>query len=187
MATTVEKQDGMHPWVGSDEVLKPEQELEQIVIDIRTPREFEEVHIPGSRNIPLTDLQKFLPELSELATTQSLTLVCRTHNRVKIAYDHLSNSGISNCQILEGGMTRWIADGNPVIRGKKGISLEGQVRMAAGGLIVLGTVLGAFVSSWLLFIPAVVGAGLFHAGWTDSCLMGMVLTKLPYNRAKQTE
>ncbi|MCA9470512.1 MAG: rhodanese-like domain-containing protein [Nitrospirales bacterium] len=156
--------------------------IAQLMIDVRTPREFEEVHIPGSRNIPLTDLETFLPELRELSRHQRLILVCRTQNRVKLAYDEFVIHGITNVRILEGGVTKWIADGRPVTRGRRSISLEGQVRMAAGTLIIGGTALGAFFSPWLLMIPAVVGAGLIHAGWKDSCLMGMLLSRLPFNQ-----
>ena len=152
------------------------------LIDVRTPKEFEEVHIPEARNIPLPDLHKFLKELKALSQERPLILMCRTQNRVKIAYDYLTNNGVSNCRILEGGITGWIESGKPVVRGRKGISLEGQVRTIAGSLVVLGVALGVSVSMWFLLIPAFVGIGLIHAGLTDSCLMGMVLAKLPMNR-----
>ncbi len=154
----------------------------QVIVDVRTPGEFEEVHIPGSRNIPLTDLKRFLPELQEIARNRGLTLICRTQNRAKFAYNELYRHGVKNCHILKGGVTQWIAEGKPVIHGEKGISVEGQVRIAAGTLIIAGIVLGVAGSPWLLVIPAAVGAGLIHAGWTDSCLMGMLLSKLSFNR-----
>jgi len=98
-----------------------------VLIDVRTPHEFAEVHIPEARNIPLSDLHKFVEELKGLSQERPLTLICRTHNRVKIAYEYLTNNGIANCGILEGGITDWVNSGKPVIRGRKGISLEGQV------------------------------------------------------------
>jgi rhodanese-related sulfurtransferase len=153
-----------------------------VLIDVRTPHEFAEVHIPEARNIPLSDLHKFVEELKGLSQERPLTLICRTHNRVKIAYEYLTNNGIANCGILEGGITDWVNSGKPVIRGRKGISLEGQVRAIAGSLIVLGVGLGLSVHAWFLLIPALVGIGLIHAGLTDSCLMGMLLSKLPMNR-----
>ena len=153
-----------------------------LLLDVRTPAEFEEVHIPESRNIPLPDLHKFVEELKGLSRERPLTLICRTQNRVKIAYEYLTNNGVSHCRILEGGITGWVNSGNPVIRGRKGISLEGQVRAIAGSLIVLGVGLGVSVSVWFFFIPALVGIGLIHAGLTDSCLMGMLLSKLPMNK-----
>ena len=153
-----------------------------LFIDVRTPSEFEEVHIPDSKNVPLADLPKFLPELRETAKSQTLVLLCRTQNRVQMAYDHLAKNGITNCRVLDGGITKWIADGNEVIRGRKGFSLERQTRLIAGFLVLVGVGLGVTVSPWFLLIPAAAGAGLFHAGLTDSCLMGIMLGKLPFNR-----
>ncbi|GJL52491.1 MAG: sulfurtransferase [Nitrospirales bacterium] len=186
METLSKQQDLSFPEVINDHLLnyKPTTHTNQIIVDVRTPGEFEEVHIPGSMNIPLTDLKSALPELVETAKNHELIIVCRTQNRVKLAYDQLVTHGISHCSILEGGVTQWIADGKPVVRGKRGFSLEQQVRLIAGMMIVCGVVLSVFVSSWFLLLPAAAGIGLIHAGWTDSCLMGMLLTVLPFNRKK---
>jgi len=159
-------------------------ETSLLFIDVRTPSEFEEAHIPESRNIPLADVPKFLPELREAAKSQTLVLLCRTHNRVQMAHDHLVKNGITNCRMLDGGMTKWIADGNAVIRGRKGYSLERQTRLIAGLLVMVGIGLGITLSPWFLLIPAAAGVGLFHAGLTDSCLMGLMLGRLPFNRQK---
>lgn len=153
-----------------------------LLIDVRTPHEFAEIHIPEARNIPLSDLPRFVDELKGLSQERPLTLICRTHNRVKIAYEYLTYNSIANCRILDGGITDWVNSGKPVIRGRKGMSLEGQVRAIAGSLIVLGVGLGLSLHAWFFLIPVLVGIGLIHAGLTDSCLMGMLLSKLPMNR-----
>ena len=157
-----------------------------LYVDVRTPQEFEMVHIPDAWNIPLPDLHRFVDELHRLSQDRTISLVCRTHNRVKIAYEYLTNNGLTNCEILEGGITAWVEQGKPVIKGEQRISLEGQVRAIAGGLILLGVALGYIIHSGFFFLPAVVGAGLVHAGLTDSCLMGMVLAKLPMNRIRNS-
>ncbi len=162
------------------------QDLNPLYVDVRTPQEFENVHIDGARNIPLPDLHAYIEELKTLSQQRPIMLVCRTQNRVKIAYDYLTNNGVTSCDILEGGITTWVDQGKPVIRGQQGISLEGQVRAIAGGLIILGVALGFTVHSGFFFLPAIVGAGLVHAGVTDSCLMGMLLSKLPMNRIKNS-
>ncbi len=162
------------------------QDLNPLYVDVRTPQEFENVHISGSRNIPLPDLHTYIDELKTFAQHRPIMLVCRTQNRVKIAYDYLMNNGVMQCEILEGGITAWVNQGKPVIKGQQGISLEGQVRAIAGGLIMLGVVLGFTVHEGFYFLPAFIGAGLVHAGVTDSCLMGMVLSKLPMNRIKHS-
>ena len=153
-----------------------------LYIDVRTPQEFEGLHISGARNVPLADLHKYVEELKTLSRERPIKLVCRTQNRVKIAYEYLTNNGLTNCEILEGGITAWVDQGKPVIKGQQRISLEGQVRAIAGGFILIGVGLGFTVHSGFFLLPAIVGAGLLHAGLTDSCLMGMLLSRLPMNR-----
>ena len=165
---------------GKHELLNPREDF--LYIDVRTPQEFEGVHISGARNIPLPDLHTYVDELKTLSQERPIMLVCRTQNRVKIAYEYLTNNGLTNCEILEGGITGWVDQGKPVIKGQERISLEGQVRAIAGGLILIGVGLGFTVHSGFFLLPAIVGAGLLHAGLTDSCLMGMLLSKLPMNR-----
>jgi rhodanese-related sulfurtransferase len=165
---------------GKQEISNPSEDF--LYIDVRTPQEFEGVHISGARNIPLPDLHAYVEELKTLSHERPIMLVCRTQNRVKIAYEYLTNNGLTNCEILDGGITAWVDQGKSVIKGQKRISLEGQVRAIAGGLILIGVALGFAVHSGFFFLPAIIGAGLLHAGLTDSCLMGMLLSKLPLNR-----
>ena len=160
---------------------------EPLYIDVRTPQEFETIHISGARNIPLPDLHKYLDELKTLSHERPIMLVCRTQNRVKIAYEYLTNNGLTNCEILDGGIMTWVDQGKPVIKGQQRISLEGQVRAIAGGVILLGVALGFTVHSGFFLLPAMVGGGLLHAGLTDSCLMGMLLSKLPMNRIERSQ
>ncbi len=75
--------------------------------------------------------------------------------------------------------------GLPVARGPKAVSLERQVRIAAGSLVLLGAALGAFVHPAFVGLSAFVGAGLLFAGVTDTCGMGMALARMPWNRRGQ--
>lgn len=170
---------------GNKNQLSPPSLKDPLYIDVRTPQEFEGMHISGARNIPLPDLHRYVSELKTLSREHRIMLICRTQNRVKIAYEYLINQGITNCGILEGGITAWVNQGKPVVRGQQRISLEGQVRAIAGVLILVGVGLGLKVHSGFLLLPTLVGVGLLHAGLTDSCLMGMLLSKLPYNRIRK--
>ena len=58
------------------------------------------------------------------------------------------------------------------------------MRIAAGSLVVLGTPLGAFVHPAFLGLAGFVGAGLVFAGVTDTCVMGMILARMPWNRGE---
>jgi rhodanese-related sulfurtransferase len=83
---------------------------------------------------------------------------------------------------IEGGTTACAAAGLPVVRGKKAMSLERQVRIAAGSLVLLGLI-GAYFSPYALGLSAFVGAGLVFAGITDTCGMGMILARMPWNQS----
>ena len=76
--------------------------------------------------------------------------------------------------------------GLPVVRGKKAVSLERQVRIAAGSLVVIGVALGLLVHPVLFGLSGFVGAGLVFAGVTDTCGMGMMLARMPWNRRGTT-
>ncbi len=158
-----------------------------LYVDVRTPSEFLEVHIPDAINIPLADLDKFADELREAAESQKIMLMCRTERRANMAREALAKRGMNNLGIVPGGMTRWLEERKDVVQGKKGMSIERQVRIAAGSLVLLGVVLGTLLHPGFLAISGFVGAGLIFAGITDTCGMALVLGKLPFNRvAKPT-
>jgi rhodanese-related sulfurtransferase len=85
---------------------------------------------------------------------------------------------------VTGGTEAWVDAELPVARGKKAISLERQVRIVAGLLVLTGSLLGMFVSRWFMGLPAFVGAGLTFAGITDTCGMAMILARMPWNQVK---
>jgi hypothetical protein len=83
---------------------------------------------------------------------------------------------------VEGGTQACESSGVPVVRGKKAISLERQVRIAAGSLVLTGVTLGWLVHPGFFGLSAFVGAGLVFAGITDTCGMGMLLARMPWNQ-----
>lgn len=151
-----------------------------LFLDVRTPAEFEEVHIDGAISHPLSDLDS--SKVQRLVANRSGgVIVCRSGGRATQAFEKLSGSGISNLAVLEGGMKAWESCGLPVVRGNKTISLERQVRIAAGALVFAGSLLSWGVNPTFIAIPIFVGAGLVFAGVTDTCGMGMILAKMPWN------
>jgi rhodanese-related sulfurtransferase len=155
------------------------------LIDVRTPVEYREVHAEPARLVPLDALDpKALMEARNGTRDEPLYLICRSGSRGRQACERFHAAGYTNVVNVEGGTQAWEQAGLPVVRGKKGISLERQVRIAAGALVVLGTALGAFVHPAFLAVAAFVGAGLIFAGVTDTCGMGMLLARMPWNRAE---
>jgi hypothetical protein len=85
-------------------------------------------------------------------------------------------------QVVQGGVQAWEAAGLPLNRGRKTLSLERQVRIIAGALVVVGAVLGYLVHPAWVGLSGFVGAGLVFAGITDTCGMAMVLARMPWNQ-----
>ncbi len=149
------------------------------IIDVRTPAEFREVHATVARNVPLDTIS---PQAVPTSGDQPLYLICKAGGRSAKACQKLIDAGIANVVSIDGGTQAWEAAGLPVVRGRKAISLERQVRIAAGSLVVLGVLLGYLVHHYFVGLSAFVGAGLVFAGVTDTCGMGMVLAKMPWNK-----
>ena len=150
------------------------------ILDVRSPAEFEAVHIPGSYNVPLDRLPEHRHELRSLE--QPMILVCRSGARARQAELLLREAGLWQLGVLDGGLQAWERAGLELVRGRRRWSLERQVRAVAGSLVLVGTLGGVLVWPPLIFVAMFVGAGLLFAGLTDTCLMGMLLLRLPYNR-----
>ena len=152
------------------------------LIDVRTPVEFQEMRVGIARNVPLDRLDPNAIKDSKNNSGEPLYVICRSGSRGRQACEKLTKAGLANIVNVEGGTMAWEQAGYPVVRGKKAISLERQVRIAAGSLVVLGTALGYFVHPYFIGLSAFVGAGLVFAGVTDTCGMAMVLAKMPWNQ-----
>lgn len=154
------------------------------LIDVRMPTEYREVHADGAINVPLDKLDpKAVAGSRNGSAGQPLYVICQSGNRSSKAVQKFLDAGIDSVVNVDGGTTAWVGAGLPVVRGKKGVSLERQVRIAAGSIALIGSV-AAMVTGNVYFagIPAFIGAGLTFAGITNTCGMGMMLAKMPWNR-----
>ncbi|MFV0444121.1 MAG: rhodanese-like domain-containing protein [Planctomycetaceae bacterium] len=150
------------------------------LIDVRTPLEFREIHATAAMNIPLTHLDPALFRDSH-SNDNPLYVICKSGSRGKQACEQLAAAGI--CVVnVEGGTKAWEDAGLPVVRGRKAMSLERQVRIAAGALVLTGAILAVTVHPYFLGLSAFVGAGLIFSGITDSCAMGMLIARMPWNQ-----
>ncbi|HVJ82219.1 MAG TPA: rhodanese-like domain-containing protein [Planctomycetia bacterium] len=153
------------------------------LVDVRTPAEFREIHCEFARNVPLTDLDP-ARLMSGRTAGETLYLICHMGSRGKMACEKLQAAGYANVVNVEGGTDAWAQAGLPVRRGKKTMSLERQVRIAAGSLVLLGVLFSYFLHPYFIGLSAFVGAGLVFAGITDTCGMGMILARMPWNQVK---
>lgn len=150
------------------------------VLDVRTPAEFETSHIPGAYNVPLDTLREHRAELRR-HLDEDVVLVCRSGARAAQAEEALAGVGLPGLRVLDGGMVAWESAGAPVNRGRETWELERQVRLVAGTLVAAG-VLGSVKVPALKWVAGAIGAGLTGAALTNTCAMGMALSKMPWNR-----
>lgn len=157
------------------------------LLDVRTPVEYRELHIARARNVPLDRLDPAaLAQAGVVSRERPLYVVCRSGGRGQQACDRFLQAGFTSVVNVEGGTLAWEARGLPVVRGKKAISLERQVRIAAGALVLLGALLAWVVHPVFIGLSAFVGAGLVFAGVTDTCGMGLLLARMPWNQVKES-
>jgi len=150
------------------------------ILDVRTPAEFESAHIPGAYNVPLDMVADQAAALVR-GVRGPVVVVCRSGVRAAQACEKLTAAGMSELQILDGGLLAWDDGRRPVRRGRQRWDLERQVRLVAGSLVLAGIV-GSIWVPGLKWLAGFVGAGLTFAALSNTCMMGILLSKLPYNR-----
>ncbi len=153
------------------------------VIDVREFSEFHSERIADAQLMPLSNFEKHADEIDH---SKPVYIMCRSGNRAKQAAEKLTNKGFTDIHVIQGGMAAWAGANLPIIRGESKVwSLERQVRFAAGLFILTGIVLGGFVSPYFYLISAFVGGGLVFSAATDTCAMGMVLARMPWNKGPE--
>lgn len=152
-----------------------------VLVDVRTPAEFRELHATGAINFPLDNLIPADVTAQHASEGQTVYLICKSGSRSAMALKKFSDAGIDTAASIDGGTIAWENAGLSVARGQKTVSLERQVRIAAGTLVLIGVGIG-FLHPAGFAVSAFVGAGLVFAGVTDTCGMGMLLSKMPWNR-----
>ena len=152
------------------------------LIDVRTSREYQEVHLSEAVNIPLDRMKPdSLPN-----DGHPIVFVCKSGMRGRTAAEK-SSTCRKNVYNVDGGTDACVVANLPVVRGKKAMSLERQVRIAAGCLVLVGVSLAYLVHPACIFLSAFVGAGLVFAGVTDTCGMAMLLAKMPWNQCSTAQ
>lgn len=151
------------------------------LLDVRSPAEFESVHIPGAYNVPLDTLGEHADDIQR-HVEELVVLVCRSGMRASQAEQRLAAAGMGNVRVLEGGMMAWERSGGQVNRGQARWDIERQVRLVAGS-IVASSILTSVKYPKARFVAGAIGAGLTFAAVSNTCAMGAMLAKLPYNRS----
>jgi rhodanese-related sulfurtransferase len=156
-----------------------------VLVDVREPDERRREHIPGTRHLPLSKLDE-----ADFAAHRGRTVIfhCRSGARTQSQSARLAAKTGEMCEayLVEGGLEAWRKAGLPTeVDRRQPIELQRQVQIGAGGLALIGTLLGLTVSPWFFGIPLFVGAGLLFAGITGYCGMALLLQRAPWNQAAQ--
>lgn len=152
-----------------------------VLIDVRTPVEFRSGSLPNAVNLPLNQLSEVRLRRI-LGDRDTVCFFCATGKRSEKAAAQSAAIPDVRISCLEGGMKAWQAAGNPLTSGADSFSIERQVRIGAGVLILTGVALSLWVHPAWIGLSGFVGAGLIFAGITDSCMMGMMLARMPWNQ-----
>jgi rhodanese-related sulfurtransferase len=146
------------------------------LIDVSSPAEFWEMHVPLARNVPIDS-----PELEAIIASPRTTpdqpryVMCLGGVRGKQVCAQFADDNVVN---VEGGTHAWEKSGLRVVRSQDGISLDRQAQIVAGTLIVLGSALALFLDPYFAVLPLLAGTGLVVAGSTGRCALGALLARL---------
>ncbi|MBX9693030.1 MAG: rhodanese-like domain-containing protein [Cyanobacteria bacterium] len=154
------------------------QEVQSVLLDVRSPIEFETEHIADSINLPLSELEA---RFEEVPRQGQLVVICRSGKRAERGAYTLSGKGFQP-KVLEGGLLAWRKAGLPVKEGKKMLPIERQIQLIVGIGVLTGVLLGVFVNPWFLIIPGIFGTGLTFAGLSGTCALGIMLGHAPWNK-----
>ncbi|WP_233722202.1 rhodanese-like domain-containing protein [Nesterenkonia massiliensis] len=172
------------PMSPSELAEKLQSEQAPLLVDVRTPVEYESLRVPGSHNVPLDLLQKNKEALAEQFSGE-IVLICQTGNRANQALQLLRAAGVDTARVLEGGVVAMEAQHSQhTRRGQQRWAMDRQVRMVAGSLVLTGFLGSKLISPKVGYLAGAIGAGLTFSALTDSCAMAAALNKMPWNKVE---
>jgi rhodanese-related sulfurtransferase len=152
-------------------------------VDVRSATEFAAGHVPGAVNIPMDETESRLGDFASLP----VVLICKSGVRAGMV-SALLRQCREDVRVLEGGTAAWAKAGLPlVVSAKTTWSLERQVRLGAGLLVLLGAALAVSLDVRWVYLSGFAGLGLTFAGLSDICPMGILLGRMPWNAARQCQ
>lgn len=151
------------------------------LIDVRTPAEYNAVHAAPALNIPLEHVDT--DKLKAACSKGPWYIICQSGGRSSKACKTLSElSGVYN---VVGGTSAWQSAGLEIsTNGKKIMSIENQVRIIAGFLILVTVSLGQLINPLWLIFTGFIGAGLLFSGMFNFCGLAILLSKMPWNKGE---
>ena len=157
------------------------------LIDVRTPGEYHSGHAAGARSFPLDRLDaKTLLASRQANADQPIYIICKSGGRSRQACQKLTAAGVGNLVNVDGGTEAWKNAGLPIEgASRRVLPLDRQIQATAGAVCLSGAILGTWLNPWFYLLCGIVGFGLFMAGLTGVCPMGMLLARMPWNQHSQ--
>ena len=87
-----------------------------VIIDVRTPEEFAESHLPEANNFPVDTLSQNIETIKKLQRDKPLLVYCRSGKRSARATEILQNLGVNSLYNLKGGIKAWSDANNPLVK-----------------------------------------------------------------------
>lgn len=174
-----------HARIHPADLLADKNAMDVCILDVRTPAEVNTEALKNCIHIPLHELTAERLENELIKRNQQAStvyLLCQSGKRAEAAANQLHGKIAQNICILEGGMNAVKQANIPLqVAANPVMSLERQVRIAAGSLVMIGVGLGYLIHPGFYGLAGFVGAGLTFAGITDTCAMGMLIARMPWN------
>lgn len=148
------------------------------LIDVRSPSEYSGDRIDGAKHIPGAELAS---RMGEIDVSRPVVVMCQTGIRTADAMRQLQERGVA-ARALVGGIHAWKGAGLST-SGTGRLSIERQTQLTIGTVVLVTTILGAFVNPWFLAVTAFFGGGLVFAGASGTCTLALLIGLLPWNRA----
>lgn len=157
-----------------------------VLLDVRTPVEYAQVHATPAISEPLDQLK---PEQAAarhgLGKQDTVYVICKSGGRAKTAGQKFLDAGFENVISVDGGTDAWVAANLPVVRSQsKTLPLQQQVFITIGLMVLTGVALGYFLRPEWLIISVIPGCGLIFAGLTGFCPLATMMSKMPWNQVK---
>ena len=87
-----------------------------VIIDVRTPEEFAESHLPEANNFPVDTLSQNIETIKKLQRDKPLLVYCRSGKRSARAAEKLKNLGVNSLYNQKGGIKAWSDANNPLVK-----------------------------------------------------------------------
>ena len=149
-------------------------------IDVRTSQEYDNQHIDGMRNVPLSTIHT---NTKEFASKKTIYLICGSGGRSQSAITKLEQCDISTTLVnVDGGISAWNAYNKKGASCKNPLPMPRQIFIATGSLILIGSFGTLFIHQYFSLLIIFIGIGLIFSGITGWCGMALVISRMPWNK-----